>query len=150
MVEQLIESWGINQQMNRILLEAIDKKWLPSRASSDGMTVGQQWAHVSNVRGNWARMKLKKLAAGFDKIPPNEMHNKVYLLDHLERSASICAHIFTEYKDGIYAKGHDITITSFYSYLVSHDAHHRGQIILHLKLCGHSLPEDVLYGIWKW
>lgn len=150
MIEQLIEAWRLNQQMNRILLEAIDESWLSSRASSEGMTVGQQWAHMSNVRGNWARMKLKELAAGFDKIPPKEMHNKDYLLDHLERSAIICENIFTAYKDGIYAKGHDVSITTFYSYLLSHDAHHRGQIILHLKFCGHKLPEDVLYRIWKW
>ena len=150
MIEQLVNSWRINQQINRLLLDAIDEDWLPLRAASEGMTVGQQWAHMTNVRGAWARMKLKKLAADLEKLPQNEVYNKTYLLEHMERSASIFETIFTQYQDGIYAKGHHVSITTFYSYILSHDAHHRGQIILHLKLCGKILPKEVLDGIWKW
>ncbi len=32
--------------------------------------------------------------------------------------------------------------------LVAHEAHHRGSILLTLKLSWHMPPKDVVYGIW--
>ena len=34
------------------------------------------------------------------------------------------------------------------SFLVSHESHHRGSVLLTLKQCGHSLGIGVTYGIW--
>ncbi len=33
-------------------------------------------------------------------------------------------------------------------YLISHDAHHRGQIVLALKQSGVQMPEFMKFGIW--
>ena len=38
----------------------------------------------------------------------------------------------------------------FLSYLMTHDAHHRGQICLMAKQVGHPLPPAVGYGMWEW
>ena len=148
--KQLIDAWRINQKMNRILLDAIEEDWLILRAGSDGRTIGEQWGHVSSVRVNWIHMKLKDTRDILEKFDKKRAHEKKYLIDHLERTAVAFESIFEQYKDGIYAKGHDVTITTFYSYILSHEAHHRGQVLLHLKLNGHVLPEEVRYGIWNW
>lgn len=34
------------------------------------------------------------------------------------------------------------------SYFLAHDAHHRGNILLTLKLSGHKVDTDTQYGIW--
>jgi len=39
---------------------------------------------------------------------------------------------------------------AFMAYLVTHDAHHRGQICLQAKQVGHPLSDDVGYGMWEW
>ena len=39
------------------------------------------------------------------------------------------------------------TFTTF-GYLVAHESHHRGNILLTLKECGHKLYKNVSYAIW--
>ncbi|MDX1421388.1 MAG: DinB family protein, partial [Rubricoccaceae bacterium] len=36
------------------------------------------------------------------------------------------------------------------SYFVAHESHHRGSILLTLKVSGHAEPKAVATGIWSW
>ncbi len=35
-------------------------------------------------------------------------------------------------------------------YFIAHESHHRGNILLTLKECGHNLGKDVQYATWGW
>ena len=35
-------------------------------------------------------------------------------------------------------------------YMLSHQAHHRGQVCLVARQLGFPLPHEVVYGIWNW
>jgi hypothetical protein len=39
---------------------------------------------------------------------------------------------------------------AFLGYIISHESHHRGQIILALKENGHIPDKKILYRIWEW
>jgi len=41
-------------------------------------------------------------------------------------------------------------VVAFFSYSISHDAHHRGQICLLARQTGHEVPKDAGYGLWDW
>ena len=47
-------------------------------------------------------------------------------------------------------RGFSRGVVPLLAYLIAHDAHHRGNILLTLKQCGHPVPQNVRYGIWKW
>ena len=47
-------------------------------------------------------------------------------------------------------KGFKKGIFTTLSYLVAHESHHRGSILLTLKETGHGLKQDDRYAIWSW
>ena len=146
MLESVLESWRYNQQMNRKLLEAIHEEWLTDRATPRGRNVREQIAHIHNVRCTW--MEVKSIPMECKKIPRQAELSISELVNQMELSAESMTKLLGRIEDGFKAKGKKVDLTRFFTYLIAHEAHHRGQIILHLKLCGHALPQDVKYGLW--
>ena len=63
MEEQLLETWAIHDRIHRYLLGAIPPEALPAVSASKGRTVGEQFAHVHNVRLMWLKSAAPKWGA---------------------------------------------------------------------------------------
>ena len=61
---QLLETWQIHDRINLYLLDAVDAESLGSYSASKGRSVGEQFAHVHNVRLMWLKSAAPELLAG--------------------------------------------------------------------------------------
>jgi uncharacterized damage-inducible protein DinB len=55
LVDQLIETWAIHNRINLYLLEAVAPEHLANVGPSKGRSVGEQFAHLHNVRLMWLK-----------------------------------------------------------------------------------------------
>jgi uncharacterized damage-inducible protein DinB len=149
--QQLIETWQINNRINLYLLDAIPEEDLADVLASKGRNVGEQFAHIHNVRLMWLKVAIPEALEGLAKIEKGQPSGKAILKDSLTRSGDAINRLLEHAAaNGGKVKNFKPHVTAFLGYLIAHDAHHRSQIIIALKQSGQPLDKKVLYGIWEW
>lgn len=149
-MKELIDTWEINNRINLYLLNAIDEKYLPDISASKGRTVGEQFAHIHNVRLMWLQAAMPDLLKGQTKIEKETKLTKKLLSGELEQSSEAISKLLANGFETGRIKGFKPHPSAFFGYLISHESHHRGQIILSLKQSGHRIDHKIQYGIWEW
>ena len=151
MEDQLVETWQIHDRINRYLLDAIPDAALGSVSVSKGRSVGEQFAHMHDVRLMWLKAAAPELLAGLDKFPKEAATDKAKLSDALTHSGeAIAALLRKAVAAGGKVKNFKPHTVAFLGYLISHESHHRGHIGLTLKQTGHPLDKKVAFGLWEW
>jgi len=149
--KQLNETWEIHNRINLYLLESIAPAALAAHSASKGRSVGEQFAHLHNVRLMWLKAAAPELLKGLTKIEKEQAEDKKLLQQSLQQSGKAVGLLLNQSSEsGGKVKGFKPHVTGFLGYLISHESHHRGQIALSLKQAGHPVEKKVLYGIWEW
>jgi uncharacterized damage-inducible protein DinB len=150
--------------MNQIILEHLDPAaWTakpPATPHTRGSarTIAAIFTHMHNVRTKWVRLTTPHL-----KVPPqlNRAHctpqqARAALAESAARCAEMLAealndrpgHIDTFRRDG-WASPWPAGLEML-CYMISHEAHHRGQVCMLAHQLGFPLPQKVGAGIWNW
>ena len=104
---------------------------------------------MHNVRVMW----LKAAAKGSD-IPEQLEKDKVtpaQAAKGLEKSFQALSAVMAASlaSDGR-IKGFRPDVAGFVGYLISHDAHHRGQVSMLARQAGHPISQKAMFGMWEW
>jgi len=154
-----------NDRINQILIEHLDPAaWgtRPPTAKPPGKnnvrTIAAIFTHMHNVRAKWVRLTAPHL-----KVPPqlNRAHcTPQQARAGLAESAARCAEMLAEAlgggggrvekfrRDG-WARPWPVGVEML-CYMLSHEAHHRGQVCMLAHQLGFPLPNEVASGIWNW
>ena len=149
--DQLRETWEIHNRINLYVLDAIVPESLKAQSPAKGRTVGELFAHLHNVRLMWLKAAAPDLLKGLEKVEKTETGKKDLLRQSLVASGKAIGDLVSKSLDtGGKVKGFKPHAPAFVGYLISHESHHRGQIVLLLKQAGQRLDNKILYGMWEW
>lgn len=149
-MHDLSVAWLMSHQVNKLLLDAIEEKHLGDRYALRTRPVAAQFAHMHNVRVRWLTHSAPELAAEVAQYPRGAELKKEDLMDALESSAAVVASYLDTCDEAGNVPNWNGPPASFLAYLVSHEAHHRGQIMAALIACGHRPPDEKVDALWQW
>jgi len=150
--------FAANDRINQILIEHLDTAAWTAKPPGKVRTIAAIFTHMHNVRAKWIRLTAPHL-----KVPSqlNRAHcTPQQALAGLAESAARCAEMLAEAlddgggriekfrRDG-WARPWPAGVEML-CYMLSHEAHHRGQVCMLAHQLGFPLPNKVAYGIWDW
>ena len=152
MREELLEAWRTNNRISLFLIEHISQEGMDCTLSQHGgRDVARQFAHLHNVRIYHLEKRARDLAPGLEKFPTKVSPSKAELERAFKASGRAIEIFLTDVLEGKpKRRGFRKGIFTTLAYLVAHDSHHRGSILLTLKTSGHKLDQATQSAIWGW
>ena len=152
MKEQLFEAWRIHNRMNFLLIDTITDEGMQKTLSSrGGRTVYLQLVHIHNVRLSWFEIIDESISSKYEKLDKETAYDRKILKKALEDSSKGIEELINKSWDaGGKVKSFKAGLIPFIAYLISHESHQRGNILLTLKQSGIKLSETLKWGLWEW
>ena len=150
-VHPIAETFALHNRINLYLPDAVEEPQLAAiLTETKGRNAGEQFAPIHNLRLLWLKAAAPALLGAPEKIAKEEALQKQKRVNALEQPGE--ANVQLLYNTGATGrvKGFKPHATAWMGYLISHESHHRGQIILTLKRNGYLPGKKTLFGIGEW
>jgi uncharacterized damage-inducible protein DinB len=165
-----VQIFAANERMNQMLIEHLDPAAWSAKLTTakppgkprniTPRTISAIFTHMHNVRCKWVRLTAPHL-----KVP--RQLNRAHCTPRqaragLAESAARCAEMLAEALGGSKDDGRVEKFVrdgwarpwpvgpEMLCYMLSHEAHHRGQVCMLAHQLGFQLPNQVTAGIWNW
>jgi uncharacterized damage-inducible protein DinB len=153
-----VKMFAANDRMNQTLIEHLDPAAWKAKPPGNVRTIAAIFTHMHNVRCKWIRLTAPHL-----KVPPqlNRTHcTPQQAREALAESAARCAEMLAEALGGGGGRVKEFLRDGWAQpwpagvemlcYMLAHEAHHRGQVLMLAHQLGLPLPKEVGYGLWNW
>jgi uncharacterized damage-inducible protein DinB len=147
--EQFRAAWLQNLRLNRQLLEAVGDDGLGAHYVARARNVRRTFVHMHNARLGWLGAVLDA-PPQLTRLKSREAHTVAELHLALEASGLAVADLLARMAGKQLVPGFERNPVAVLSYMIAHEAHHRGQIVVAMRLAGKPLARDVSLGLWDW
>ena len=150
--QQVIETWNIHNRIMLFLIENISDEALSATLSTrGGRDVSRQLAHMYNVRADRLTSFSKKIKQPLPLFDKKASPPKADLLKAFKTSGEVMSqYLQKSIEDEGSVSNFKRGAVPMLGYYISHEAHHRGHMLLTMKQSGHRIPDELKWGIWDW
>jgi uncharacterized damage-inducible protein DinB len=152
-----VQIFAANDRINQALIEHLDPAAWKAKPPGNTRTIAAIFTHMHNVRCKWVRLTAPHLQvpAQLNRARCTPQQARAGLAE----SASRCAEMLAEalggggrvenfLRDG-WAQPWPAGVEML-CYMLSHEAHHRGQVCMLAHQLGFPLPGKVTSRMWNW
>jgi uncharacterized damage-inducible protein DinB len=163
--ESATQIFAVNERLNQLLIEHLASAVWTAQPPGNVRTIAAIFTHMHNVRTKWIRLTAPHL-----KVPAqlNRTHcTPQQARKALAESAARCKEMLADVEAGRVHKGRRIEqfvrdgwarpwpagpelLARMLSYMLAHEAHHRGQVSMLTHQLGHPLPKAITSEMWNW
>ena len=157
--DEMVQAYALNERVNQLLLERLDPRaWLAKPSGRGTRTIAAIFTHIHNVRCKWLRLSAPHLKTPARLDRSGCTQNQA--ASALAESASRCCEMMSDALSGSAER-----VPSFLrdgwsrpwrpgvamcAYMISHEAHHRGQVCMLSHQLGFPLPTQTTAAMWNW
>ena len=145
----LAETWRLNNRANLMLLDSLSPDQLNHTPFPRARSIADQFAHLHNVRIMWLEVQMPEAAKPLRKIEKGT-GTKASLRKAMEASAEAFADMLETAEKTGKLRSAKRGIYVFFAYAIAHEAHHRGQIVVHLKHAKMPVDRALGFKLWEW
>ncbi len=153
-----VQIFAVNDRLNQFLIEQLDPAAWRAKSPGRVRSIAAIFAHVHNVRCKWIRLTAPHL-----KVPLSlkRAHcTQRQMSKALAQSGARCAEMLAEALDGDGSRVKKFIRDGWarpwpvgpemLCYMISHEAHHRGQVCMLAHQLGFPLASKVTSEMWNW
>jgi uncharacterized damage-inducible protein DinB len=149
LISDFLATWRVNQRINEYLIDELaEEAWRAKPPGGKGRNIAEIFAHIHNVRLMWVKAAAKGVA--LPAKADSEVMTQATAKAALAESADAVGKILEQGLASGKVTGFPPSAAAFLAYLLTHDAHHRGQVTMLARQVGHGLPAATGFGMWEW